>query len=364
MANQIRASSHSLTEQLYDNPETFNFFQALRLVECSRPELPRIGTSRGVAADPLRFSQFLSMAFASSTLAQGQSPTARRKLAIRFTGLTGPHGPLPIRLTEFLWNRLKGNYDIDLRGTKADTSEKYGYTSPKDSSALDFLDIFHHRIISLFYRAWSVCQKTVDLDREDGQSFSHWIASLAGLGLPECDGMDSLPTEHRLPFTGHLGCQTRHTDGLKSMLSAYFRTPVKIENCVGQWVHLPDDQTWKLGLDPATGSLGKTCIVGAKIWDCQLKFRAILGPVSFSVFQTFLKGAQGHSRIHDSINFYVRQELYWEAVIVLRKEEIPATVLGSAGQLGHSCWVKSQAPTKDSTDYRIRGGGLTASENS
>lgn len=365
MAPATRQDPAVVIDQLLQEPWRYDFFQALRLIESSRPELPRIGQSRTLGGDSVRFGQFLSLAFASSTLEQAQvaSPGGRPKMVVRFTGLTGPNAPMPLRLTEFLWNRVKGNYDTDLRGTKADTSEKYGYVSPRDSAALEFLDIFHHRLISLFYRAWAVAQKTVDLDRPEDRTFAEWIASLAGLGMPDFDGMDAVPTLHKTAFAGHLSCQTRHPQGLRDILRAYFDLPAEVINFWGHWMEIPQDQHCRLGQDRATGVLGRTCVVGARVWDRQLKFRVVLGPMGFAKYQTFLQGASGHARLHSWVDFYARREFYWDAVIILKKEEIPPIRLGAFGQLGRTCWVKSGASAEDSRDYIIRGGGLTPADN-
>lgn len=364
MASENRTDSSALIERLLAEPWEFDFFHALRLVECARPDLPRIGRSRTISGDAIRFGQFLSLAFAPSSLEQPQTKHERPKLSVRFTGLTGPNGPLPLRLTEFLWNRMRGNYDDDLRGTKADTSEKYGYVSPRDSAAVEFLDIFHHRIISLFYRAWAVAQKSVDLDRDGDRTFAEWIASLAGLGLPEFDGMDAVPTIAKIAFTGHLACESRHPQGLRDILTTWFGTPAAVANFAGHWMDIPVGQQCRLGESPDTGTLGRTCVAGRRVWDRQLKFQVTLGPMGFAQFRTFLKGGDGHASLHSWIDFYTRREFFWEAVIILRKEEIPQTRLGAAGQLGRTCWLLSGPPARDSRDYTIRGGGLTPADNS
>lgn len=51
-----------------------------------------------------------------------------------FFGLGGPNGPLPLHLTEYMRERQRNHADP--------TSKR-------------FLDVFHHRLLSLFYRAWA-----------------------------------------------------------------------------------------------------------------------------------------------------------------------------------------------------------------
>ena len=182
MADTIRTDPGSVIDGVLARPWDYDFFGALRRIESSRPDLPRLGTSRALRQDPIRFGQFLSLGFATSALEQPQLARQRgTKLMVRFTGLTGPNGPLPLRYTDFIRNRLRGIQDPDTRGPREEEASASGTSSGRDSTLAEFLDIFHHRTISLFYRAWAVAQKTVDLDRPEDHTFAEWIACLLGI---------------------------------------------------------------------------------------------------------------------------------------------------------------------------------------
>jgi predicted component of type VI protein secretion system len=60
---------------------------------------------------------------------------ARPRLGVRFFGLTGPQGPMPLHFTEYVRERARNHGDPTLAR---------------------FLDLFHHRLLSLFYRAWAL----------------------------------------------------------------------------------------------------------------------------------------------------------------------------------------------------------------
>jgi type VI secretion system protein ImpH len=62
------------------------------------------------------------------------------RIEVRFFGLFGPNGPLPLHLTEYARNRALHNADPTL---------------------VRFADIFHHRLLLLFYRAWAQAQPVV-----------------------------------------------------------------------------------------------------------------------------------------------------------------------------------------------------------
>ncbi|HEX2751057.1 MAG TPA: type VI secretion system baseplate subunit TssG [Verrucomicrobiales bacterium] len=364
MADSTRKDSGTIIDDLLSHPWDYDFFGALRCVESSRPDLPRIGKSRALRQDPIRFGQYLSLGFATSGMEKPHlTKQEGHKLMVRFTGLTGPNGPLPLRYTDFIRNRLRGMQDPDLRGPREEAALSTGGGSGRDSTLAEFIDIFHHRIISLFYRAWAVSHKTVDLDRPEDRTFAEWIASTFGCGLPEMEGLDAVPAIHRLPFAGHLSCQTRHAAGLRGLLSDYFETQVEVENFAGQWIDIPEEQRCRMGESRETGLLGKSCVVGSKLWDRQMKCAVRIGPMTFAQYELFLPRGTGHSRLHAWMAFYTRSELYWEAAIVLRKEDVPKTKLGSAGRLGYTTWLTSVPPAKDADQFRVRGGGLSEADN-
>lgn len=363
MAAESRKDPHRVIDEVCAEPWRHDFFQALRTIECAYSDWPRIGRSKTLRDDPVRFGQLLSLAFATSTLAVPQSAGGLRKLTVQFTGLTGPHGPLPLRLTEFIRNRLRGIYDADLQGTAAGNNADVAASGARDATLAEFIDIFHHRMIALFYRAWAVAQKTVDFDRAEDRCFAEWTASLFGVGLPEFDGRDSIPTWQKLPFAGHLASQTRHAAGLEGILADAFATKAKVVSLTGHWITIPSDQRCYLGKSPAFGALGTSCVVGSSIWDRRMKFTVWLGPMPLEQFEEFTPGRPHHRRLHDWIAFYTRQEFFWEAVILLKKDEVPKIRLGVTGRLGYTTWVSSLAFKHDPSDFHVRGGGLIPAEN-
>ena len=171
MASTERHTAHPLGEWLQavqDKPYTFGFFHFLRRFECLYPQHPRLGTSRRPVDDPIRLAQEPAMTFESASLTQfepGHDGKPHR-LAVRFFGLLGPNGPLPLHLTEYALKRLRHRQGGSL-----------------DRTLVWFLDMFHHRMLSLFYRAWANNEPTVSFDRPESDRFATYVGSLAGLGV-------------------------------------------------------------------------------------------------------------------------------------------------------------------------------------
>src|SRR5262245_1027767 len=117
MASETGPAPDPLTAlaRLQEMPEYFDFFEAMRRVECAWPELPRLGTASRPADEPVRLGQKPSLDFSPSALASA-TPTRDSRLQILgyFLGLFGPNGPLPLHLTEYVHDRVTNGRDSTL----------------------------------------------------------------------------------------------------------------------------------------------------------------------------------------------------------------------------------------------------------
>lgn len=322
MAGEDRAAARALElrEELQKKPYKFDYFQALRRLECAHPDKPRIGSSSRPVDDPIRLGQEGSLAFAPASIASFEPGKEGRpyRLAVYFFGLLGPNGPLPLHLTEYARDRRRNHLD---------------------STIVRFLDVFHHRMLTLFYRAWASAQPTVCFDRPESDRFGLYVGSLFGIGMPSLRERDAWPDLAKLHYAGQLLNATRNPEGLRSILRGYFRQPVEIEQFVGQWLELPPGTHCRLGASPGISALGETLILGARTWECQHKFRIIFGPLRFSDYDSLLPGRESHRRLIALLRNYVGHELAWDVTLVLKKEEVPPLVLDGSRQLGWTTWL-------------------------
>jgi type VI secretion system protein ImpH len=335
MDNEERTAADSLDADLRDRPFDFDFFQAVRRFECINSDLPRIGHSRRPQNDPIRFCQNVSLAFAPSTISAYSEATDQdpAKMTVNFFGLLGQGGPMPLAITEYIYNRLQNH---------------------KDKTLTAFLDIFHHRSISLFYRAWACNQQCVSYDRKDEDRFAVYIGSLFGIGDDSFRNRDALPDVAKLHYSGRLICQTRNVEGLREILKDYFEVTVAIQQFVGQWINLPQNYLCQLDSSCENTKLGYTTIVGSRFWECQQKFRIMLGPMDLSRYQAFLPGSDSIRRLIAWIKNYVGDEFLWEIQLILKASMIPRLCLGRMGQLGWSSWLGSRKFQKDADNLVLR----------
>jgi len=335
MDHERGAVSHSLTQALRDRPYGFDFFQAVRRLECAHPDLPRIGHSQRPQQDYVRFCQNVSLAFAPSAIKAYSEATDEHpaKMAVNFFGLLGTNGPMPLTITEYVHDRLHNH---------------------RDKTLASFLDVFNHRMISLFYRAWACNQQNVSHDRKEKDRFAVYIGSLFGIGEDSLRNRDAVPDVGKLHYSGRLVCQTKNAEGLREILQDYFGITVDIEQFVGQWLDLPQEHCCQLGKSLENAKLGSTLVIGSRFWECQQKFRIKFGPMRFSEYERMLPGGDSIRRLIAWIRNYVGDEFSWELQLILSAIDVPGISLGNMGQLGWSTWLRSKKFEKDADDLVLR----------
>ena len=329
-------------EKLVQTPEKYHLFNALRIIEAENADRPRYGRSARPREDRIRLCQQPELAFPPATVLKAEPPTANRRgrLINRFFGLFGPHGPLPIHLTEYARDRLRNR---------------------RDPTIVAFADMLTHRMMSLLYRAWSAAEPAPSFDRGD-DPFEQRVAALAGFKGQSFVDRDAMSDILRRFFAGHLGSGTKTAEGLIAILSDYFGVEAHIQQFVGSWLELEPDDTWQLG-GPAR--LGQSTSIGSRVWSRSAKFRIRIGPVSLEDYKRLLPGGLSQQRLEAILRTYVGDTLDWEINLVLAGDEVPRASLGGTTQLGHTSWIKSRDEadtTQPDADDLILYPGYTTQE--
>jgi type VI secretion system protein ImpH len=331
MADAHGNTPDPLIDELVKRPFAFDFFRAVRLLECRRCDLPRVGFSISPSEDPVRFWQNPSLRFAPASLdsVRPGGPGSVPRMAVNFFGLFGPNAPMPPHITEYVLERELHHHDPTITA---------------------FFNVFHHRLISLFYRAWAANQKALDLDRPADQRYAVYIGALFGIGMEALRERDAVPDAAKLFFSGRLACQTRNAEGLEAILREYFHVPVEVQPFAGRWLHLPADSVCHLGQSAESGSLGVNAIAGSRFWDCQLSFRMRFGPMGLADYERMLPNGDSFERLKYWVLNYCGQHFFWDVQLVLRADEVPEIHLGHAGRLGWTTWLKTKTFACDADD--------------
>ncbi len=340
-AHATRSPAHEaalsrLLEDLRQHAAEMDFYVVLRHLDAALPGERPLGRAWRLQEEPIRLSQYPSQIFPPGAL-KDFTPSSEKerhqgRLSVYHFGLFGPHGPLPGHITEYVQERLIHHRDVTM---------------------LRFLDMFQHRMLLLFYRAWADCQSTVSLDRPERDAFTRYVASLVGLGQPSLRNRDSVPDYWKCGLAGHFVRMNRNAEGLVSSLAAILRVPVALESFVRQWLTLdPADMTALGGVRIAgrgrtervesgkrSAQLGLGAVAGRKVPDIQHRFRLRLGPLTRDEFESFLPGALGFHHLRDVVRNYLGLELDWDVRLVLKKEQVPSARLGDSVRLGWTSWL-------------------------
>ena len=317
--DRTEANSVDIFSDLANSPFEYGFYSLLREIESRYDNRPRLGDSLRPSDDPVRFGQEPSMTFAPSSISfvGWKNGSQIPKVDVNFFGLFGPNGPLPLHLTEYARDRLRNNDDPTL---------------------CRFLDLFHHRFISLFYKAWATAQPTVNFDRPEGDKFTRSLGSLIGFGQEE-NNADTFPITAKLFYAGRYSPHHRNVEGLLAVIRDYFAVSAELEEFVGAWIDIPVEHQMQLGRSVSMGSLGLNTVIGSRAWECQHKFRLKIGSLTLNQYNRFLPGGDSLTHLIDLVRSYVGDELEWDIKLILKKEFIPAIRLDSACRLGWDSWL-------------------------
>ena len=338
MADANGQSESDLTLRLADlqkQPWSYNFFMAMRLVECNHASLPRLGKSRRLDDDPIRLLQDVAMSFESATLTRFEPSTVEKpaRLAQRFFGLLGPQGPMPLHFTEFVLERLKHH---------------------RDPTFARFLNLFNQRMLSLFYRAWANNEPTISYDRPEDDRFADYVASLEGLGLDSLKNRDTVPDRIKYHFCGHFAGANKNREGLQAIISVFFNIPCTIAEFSGRWQNIPNRDRFQLGADPATGALGTSAILGEMFWSVDQTLQIRLGPLNYADYYSFLPGRKRLKQLADLICNYIGSEFAWDVVPILKQTEIPEFRIKAETRLGWTCCLGTRFWQGDVDNLKIR----------
>jgi len=248
-------------------------------------------------------------------------------------GLTGPLGVLPLTYT--------------LRVAERERLHDHAFR--------DFLDLFHHRLISLFYRAWEKYRFMVAYERDRQDRFTAHLLDLIGLGATTLRDRLPLQDEALVFYAGLLALRSRPAAALRQLPADYFGVPVEVEQFIGGWYILADETQCRLDEDgvDASGQLGLGAVVGDAIWDQQSKVRLRLGPLTRRQYDDFLPTGAAYRSLGAITRFYAGEQFEFEVRLVLARDEVPWCTLAaddSAPPLGWSTWLGASRRGRDPDD--------------
>jgi type VI secretion system protein ImpH len=347
LANTPQPKRAELLHVLREEPFSMRFFQAVRLLERLYPERMPVGYFVSPHQEVVRFSSRTSLSFPPSELFSYEEPeSAPARMQVNFMGLSVIGGPLPHPYAEFLLERMRD----------------------KDHAPGEFLDLFNHRFLSLFYRSWKRYRFYIGYELSESQPGESGTAdpvtasvySLLGFGTEGLRGRAAVADEAMLFYAGLLGRRVPTAQVLKQLLADFFELPVEVEEFTGAWNRLSqEDLTFLSEGFRMSESLGVGTVVGDAVWDQQSAVTVKLGPMPLARYQSFLPGGTAAAQLESWLRLLGRGEFDFAVRPVLARDEVPGVPLtsdqGTMGRLGFATWLKIKPFCRDADDalYRL-----------
>lgn len=331
MATEIGAPSSgvatsALGEYLGSDAASFEFFQAVALLQQVSGELRPVGGFSSPEEEVVHFRVNPRLGFPASEIQELDLPEAGpAEMVVNFMGLTGPLGVLPHPYSELILERLHA----------------------KDRSLASFFDIFNHRAISLFFRAWLRSRLHVSYGAGARDYLTQYLRDFLGLGTTGLSERQQVEDEALMPFVALLAMQPRSAMALEQVLTRYFDVPVEVEQFTGAWYPIgPSLQCEMEEEDSMSTQVGCGAVVGDAVWDRQGRARIRIGPLSLERYLEFLPDGSAYPALRAITRFFSNDCIDFEAQLILDRKEVPGVELDAGAEqparLGWVSWARTK----------------------
>lgn len=304
MPTSQRRVDTGLIGTLLNQPQRFEFFQAVRLIEHWRP---------GRA----RFRNRLSMGFPPNQLENISSDDSGVRVTPAFMGILGSQGVLPLHYSERI-----GRYERD----------------NNDGGPRAFLDTLSHRPLSLFYKAWARNRP------DDNDNLLNALSALAGVHLKQ-----NLVERETLAFyAAHIRSRTVSAPTLAGMYTEYFGVPIAVEQLVGEWQTLPDEDQASLGR--ANVNLEGGVMLGQRLYRCDTRARLRIGPLGREAYDQFLPGGDAARKLAAMLDLHCGVGMTYEVHLIQHAADIQGARIDGQNRLGVNARLLSKPATRDSDE--------------
>ncbi len=334
-ASESSLEATALGAALANNANTFDFFQAVALLEGLLSERSAVGGFSSPGDEAVHFRAQSRLAFPASEIHElVERKGAPSEMTVNFMGLTGPMGVLPHNYDELIVDRLRA----------------------KDTGLAAFFDIFNHRAVSLFYRAWKRSRPALSYGDAAHDSLTQYLRDLLGLGTTGLRDRQEAEDEALIHYLSLAAMHARSAVALEQIVGDYFEVPVSVEQFTGAWYGLEEAAQCSIGgQENAAHQLGLGAVAGDAIWDRQSRVRLRVGPLTKKRYDDFLPGGSANRQLRAMTRFFANDCLDFEVQLVLRREEAPTVRLGlddRPARLGWDSWA-STAPMNRDPDETI-----------
>jgi type VI secretion system protein ImpH len=338
MADSIWGTGRRIDESLYRTPYQFEFFQAVRLLRLAEGD--NVNRTRCENHGAIRFAIHPSLSFPPSPVVEIQPRTEEKsaRMVVAFLGLIGPAGVLPIAYTEeAVHQRMQGNF-----------------------SFAAFFDIFHDRLLSLFYQAWKKHHFVIGYeesmrDNAGLDSLTTYLFDIIGMGAAGLRGRLPFPDVALLRYAGLLAQRPRSAECLRAILQDFLDVPITVEQFIGRWQALDPDDLCRVGDERFSTRLGEGSVAGDVVWTRQSAVRIVVGPIKVKRFFDFLPDGRAFREASGLVRWFLGPTIDFEIQPVIATGEVPGwSRLGesqiSGPMLGWCSWLSEEPFARPASD--------------
>jgi type VI secretion system protein ImpH len=337
----------TIIQDIQDEPWRFDFFDLMRRAERqyasglaskgtnldrfekaspSSVKLPRIGNASSRREEYVILGQDPHLDFPASNLSKfSKTADGRLHILVKFLGLLGPMGALPLATTE----------------------EAYHWLLSRDEAFPRFLDIINHRFLQLFYRAWADARPAAQHDCPSEDRFVCYIGSVMGIGSPPFRDVDCVPDSAKLGYSGLLGAKAKSASRLRGLIRGLFAIDVDVDQFVGSRLELDPDDHSRLGATLC--GLGVDTMLGGTFYSVQDKIRLRLYAPEMAQYVRYLPDGDRCEALVDLVFLYLGEEFDWDVQLAIPAPKAQPIRLGACGELGWTTWL---SPDLNSEGYR------------
>jgi len=329
----------SLVDDVIADPGRWSFLAAVRVLSAAEPDRPGPGRSKRIDQDSVRFRQTPSLKMEPNEIFSVERQETPNGVVVEvsqvFFGPFGPHGALPLHVTE---DAIEAIYLKEIG-------------DPLGSSNLqDFTDLLTHRMTGLLYRAWEVGD--VAASRSSGDDdYTVWLSALYGQGMVGFADRDVMPDDLKRFGAGWLGNARQPAAALAAIVRSVVGEPVEIIEFVPEWLEIPDNQQARLG----QGQLGIDIVAGRRAFAIDTRLCIKTGSLDLERFRALLPTGQLHEMMRDAVRNSIGLALGWEIQLCLDVREVPSLSLGGETRLGWDTWLPDKMRPNETEDIRLEG---------
>jgi len=340
MAPEVGSAAAAVTRDLFEHGSAYEFFQAVRLLTAAAGERVPVGGDADPDREVVRFRGGVSMAFPASDIHELVPGDEERpaEMTLSFFGVATPgsYGSLPTCYTELILHR----------GQK------------KDRALRDFLDLFNHRLASLFYRAFEKHRFPLVYERSAARSgglFEHALFAWMGLHTRGLRGRLEVPDVALIRWAGMLSRRPAAAGQIEDFVREMLRVPCEVVPFVPTWYVLDDDELCRLG--SGREQLGRDTFLGHAVRVAQSRFALRLGPLGLPAYEALLPEGRSFDALRDLVRLAVGVEYDVELRLRLRRPDVPELRLRGAGhagrRLGWTTWLVTRPLAADPADVVV-----------